>query len=114
MPIMVPHGAAVRAVRKGKRVKIQVGQAFDFTEDEIASVNKSVPGALRKPVNEVVPVVVEDDADEEDAKAKAPAAPAAEQQRILADHRLPRAAFRDAVDEADGGQPRPRARPADP
>lgn len=78
MPIMVPHGAAVRAVRKGKRVKIQVGQAFDFTEDEIASVNKSVPGALRKPVNEVVPVVVEDDADEADAKVKAPAAPAAE------------------------------------
>jgi hypothetical protein len=68
MPIMVPHGAAVRAVRKGKRVKIQVGQAFDFTEDEIASVNKSVPGALRKPVNEVVPVAAP--AAEKPAKGK--------------------------------------------
>lgn len=54
MTIRVPHGASVVVVRDGKRFSVPVGSAFEFTDDEIASVQKAAPGALRAPVNEVL------------------------------------------------------------
>lgn len=93
---MIAHGASVVVVRDGKRKTITVGAGDDFTEEEIASINRSVPGALRAPVNEGSgrkTAAVETDADDDDAdetetakktpakkasgkKAKAKAAPA--------------------------------------
>lgn len=67
---MIAHGASVVVVREGKRKTITVGAGDDFTEEEIASINRSVPGALRAPVNEGSgrkTVAVETDADDDDA-----------------------------------------------
>lgn len=52
MPFMIAHGASVVIVRDGKRKTIPANTGADFTEEEIASVNRAAPGALRKPVNE--------------------------------------------------------------
>lgn len=49
---MIAHGASVVIVRDGKRKTIPANTGADFTEEEIASVNRSAPGALRKPINE--------------------------------------------------------------
>lgn len=49
---MIAHGASVVIVRDGKRKTILANTGADFTEEEIASVNRSAPGALRKPINE--------------------------------------------------------------
>lgn len=86
---MIAHGASVVVVREGKRKTITVGAGDDFTEEEIASINRSVPGALRAPVNEgsgrktAAVETDDDDADETETakkasgkKAKAKAAPA--------------------------------------
>lgn len=67
---MIAHGASVVVVREGKRKTITVGAGDDFTEEEIASINRSVPGALRAPVNEgsgrkAAPAA--DDADDDDS-----------------------------------------------
>lgn len=79
---MIAHGASVVVVRDGKRKTITVGTGDDFTEEEIASINRSVPGALRAPVNEgsgresaAVETDADDDADDETETAakKAPA-----------------------------------------
>lgn len=45
-------GASVVVVRDGKRVTLGVNSGEEFTEDEIAAVNRAVPGALRSPINE--------------------------------------------------------------
>lgn len=67
---MIAHGASVVVVRDGKRKTITVGAGDDFTEEEIASINRSVPGALRAPVNEGSgrkTAAVETDADDDDS-----------------------------------------------
>lgn len=49
---LIAHGASVVVVRDGKRKPIAAGQGEHFSEDEITSINRVQPGALRKPVNE--------------------------------------------------------------
>lgn len=80
---MVAAGASVVVVRDGKRKTISAGSGTDFTEDEITSINKALPGALRKPVNEsavraAVEADIEDDDDADaETETKAPAKKAA-------------------------------------
>lgn len=72
-------GASVVVVRDGKRVTLGVNSGEEFTEDEIAAVNRAVPGALRSPINEgrnKKTAVAENDGDDDTAskttaKAKA-------------------------------------------
>ena len=68
---MIAHGASVVVVRDGKRKTITVGAGDDFTEEEIASINRAVPGALRAPVNEgsgrKAAAAAADDADDDDS-----------------------------------------------
>lgn len=67
---MIAHGASVVVVREGERKTITVGAGDDFTEEEIASINRAVPGALRAPVNEgsgrKAAAAAADDADDDD------------------------------------------------
>lgn len=79
---MIAHGASVVVVREGKRKTITVGAGDDFTEEEIASINRAVPGALRAPVNEgsgrkaaaaAADADDDDDSDETETAKKAPA-----------------------------------------
>lgn len=66
---MIVAGASVVVVRDGKRITIAPGGGAKFDEDEIAAINRAVPGSLRKPINESQPA---DSADEsEDAPKKA-------------------------------------------
>lgn len=51
MPKRVPT-ASVIVIRDGKRVEPKIGKSFPFTEDEITTINRIMPGALRTPVNE--------------------------------------------------------------
>lgn len=44
---MVPTVSVV-IVRDGKRVKPEIGKAFDFTKEEADSILETQPGALRK------------------------------------------------------------------
>ncbi len=73
MTFMIAHGASVVVVRDGKRKTIHANTGEDFTDEEIASINRASPGSLRKPVNEgfgkAKPTPVEDDADDEDDDA---------------------------------------------
>lgn len=82
---MVVTGASVGVVRDGKRKTLVPGQGEEFTDEEIASINKAVPGALRKAINESVKTTAEpvddsddddDDAETETKKAPAKKAPA--------------------------------------
>lgn len=76
---MVVTGASVGVVRDGKRKTLVPGQGEEFTEEEIATINKAVPGALRKAINEGVKTTAQavDDSDDDDAddetETKAPA-----------------------------------------
>lgn len=65
---MVVTGASVGVVRDGKRKTLIPGQGENFTDEEIASINKAVPGALRKAINEGVQPTAQavDDSDAED------------------------------------------------
>lgn len=80
---MVVTGASVGVVRDGKRKTLLPGQGEEFTEEEIATINKAVPGALRKAINEGVKTTAQavDDSDDDDAddetETKAPAKKAA-------------------------------------
>lgn len=63
-------GASVVVVRDGKRVTLGVNSGEEFTEDEIAAVNRAVPGALRSPINEgrnKKTAVAENDGDDDTA-----------------------------------------------
>lgn len=71
---MVVTGASVGVVRDGKRKTLIPGQGENFTDEEIASINKAVPGALRKAINESVAVETSDDDDDTGASAKKAAA----------------------------------------
>jgi hypothetical protein len=80
---MIAHGASVVVVRDGKRKTITVGAGDDFTEEEIASINRAVPGALRAPVNEgsgrkaaAAPADDADDDDSDETETTAKKAPA--------------------------------------
>lgn len=53
MPKRVPT-ASVIVIRDGKRVEPKIGKSFPFTDDEITTINRIMPGALRTPVNETV------------------------------------------------------------
>ncbi|TXH56982.1 MAG: hypothetical protein E6Q97_05175 [Desulfurellales bacterium] len=76
---MVAAGASVVVVRDGKRKTISAGSGTDFSEEEIASINRASPGALRKPINEravraAVEADIEDDEDADEAEAETKAA----------------------------------------
>lgn len=76
---MVVTGASVGVVRDGKRKTLVPGQGEEFTDEEIASINKAVPGALRKAINESVKTTaepVDDSDDDDDAETEAKKAPA--------------------------------------
>lgn len=83
---MIATGASVVVVRGGKRVTINAGGGDNFTEGEIASILRAVPGSLRKPINEGGQSADEDGEDDDTVKktakgkkaAKAPKAPAKE------------------------------------
>lgn len=47
----------VKVIRDGKSVIPAVGQAFDFTSDELDQINKLRPQAVRKIINEEPEVV---------------------------------------------------------
>lgn len=51
MPERVPN-ISVGVVREGQRKTVEPGKAFNFTQDEIDTITKVAPGALRKAVNE--------------------------------------------------------------
>jgi hypothetical protein len=83
---MIAVGASVVIVRDGKRQTIQPGGGAEFTEEEVATITRTAPGALRKPVNERFTAPAEDADDDDDSddgdgekkaapKAKAKAAP---------------------------------------
>lgn len=87
---MVVTGASVAVVRDGKRKTLTPGQGENFTDEEIASINKAVPGALRKAINEGVkaePEAVDDSSDDEDdaSEKKAPAKKAPAKKAAAAD-----------------------------
>lgn len=63
---MIVTGASVVVVRDGKRKPIQAGSGTDFTDDEIATIKRATPGALRLPVNEGQGRAAEPDDDDED------------------------------------------------
>lgn len=44
--------ARITVVRDGKRVTPEVGKTFDFTAEEVESMNATLPGGIRKPINE--------------------------------------------------------------
>lgn len=72
---MIATAASVGIVRDGKKVIVQPGGGADFTEDEITTINRILPGSLRAPVNEGRGVAVAADEDEDGGEdAKAPAA----------------------------------------
>ena len=61
-------GAVV--IRDSKRVRPQIGKAFDYSEDEIETLNTATPGTLREPITaETEPA----DADAATSTKKAPA-----------------------------------------
>ncbi len=75
---LIAHGASVTVVRDGKRVPIPAGGGAFFTDAEIATIRRTSPGALRKPINEgtgKVAAVEDDDDDDTDDTAKKTAAP---------------------------------------
>jgi hypothetical protein len=63
MPVLIPVKASIKVVRKGKRLAVPVGKAFQFTDDEVSTIHKIMPGALRSPV---VEKFVADEEEEED------------------------------------------------
>lgn len=54
MPKRVAVGTII-VQRDGKRMQVPRGQAFDFTAEELADINRLNPGAIRKVVNEDTP-----------------------------------------------------------
>lgn len=70
----IAHAASVVVVVDGKRKVVEPGNGHHFTQDELATVAKAVPGALRKPVNESAADIPEAPAE---AKGKAKSKPAA-------------------------------------
>lgn len=59
--------ARITVVRDGKRVTPEIGKTFDFTAEEVEAMNATLPGGIRKPINES-----KADA-EDDSAAKGPA-----------------------------------------
>lgn len=60
MPKRIPQHTVV-VIRDGQRVKPEVGVAFDFTQDEVDSINGANSKALRHPINEGTDDVAETD-----------------------------------------------------
>ncbi|WHM53115.1 hypothetical protein XAP3_0018 [Xanthomonas phage XAP3] len=77
--------------RDGQRIRPLVGAIFDFTADELASINAINPDALGKPVMEV-------DVENEDARLKA----AAESAKAEADAKAD--AAKAAADKKNGNK----------
>jgi len=103
---MIAHGASVAVVREGVRKPINPGQGFDFHDDEIEAINRAVPGALRKPVNEGTgKKAVEDNVsygdgdDGADVKTEKPAASAKAKGKSKA--AKPKPAAKPEADDAD-------------
>ena len=59
MPKLVPTVSVV-VIRDDKRTHPEIGKKFDFTAEEVKSINESHPGALRKPNNEDDGVAAQD------------------------------------------------------
>lgn len=66
MPKRVPT-VSVIVIREGKRVSPKLNKGYNFTDEEIETINRVQPGALRKPVNETAT----EDAADVDATATA-------------------------------------------
>jgi len=106
---MVVTGASVGVVRDGKRKTLLPGQGEEFTEEEIATINKAVPGALRKAINEGVKTTAQavDDSDDDDAddsdetETKAPAKKAAAKKSSGKKAPAKKAEKADDADDAD-------------
>ena len=107
---MVVTGASVGVVRDGKRKTLLPGQGEEFTEEEIATINKAVPGALRKAINEGVKTTAQavddsdddDDADDEtETETKAPAKKAAAKKSSAKKAPAKKAEKADDADDAD-------------
>ena len=72
MPKLIPVHTVILH-RDGKQVVPPLGQPFDFTKEEIADIDRLLPGAVREPVVEVATVVatvVASDAGDEKPAAK--------------------------------------------
>lgn len=65
MPVLIPVKASVKVVRKGKRVAVPAGKPFNFTDEEVSTILKIMPGALRSPVVEKFVADEEEDEDED-------------------------------------------------
>lgn len=72
MPKRVPVQTIV-VTRDGKRVTPKIGDAFDFTAEELDDINRVNPDAVRKVVIEDKLLEKEFTQDEKDAAAKAEA-----------------------------------------
>lgn len=70
MTFMIAAIASVVIVRDGKRKVVSAGSGDKFTEEEIASINTSLPGALRRPVNESTAAQIAEEDEGEPAPAK--------------------------------------------
>jgi hypothetical protein len=66
---MIVSGASVVVIRDGKRKPIAPGSGTDFTEDEINTIMRATPGALRTPVNEGVGREVDEEDDDAEGGA---------------------------------------------
>ena len=66
MPVLIPVKASVKVVRKGKRVAVPAGKPFQFTDEEVKTINTIMPGALRAPVVEKFVAEEDEDDDGED------------------------------------------------
>jgi hypothetical protein len=72
MPKRVPLQTIV-VHREGKRVVPALGEAFDFTAEEVEDINRVNPDAFRKVIIEDKALESEFKADEKDAEKKAAA-----------------------------------------
>lgn len=92
MPIRIPHHH-VTVQRDGKNVSPPIGQAFDFTTDEVVELMDMHPNALRRPITE-------------GAAARPAASRKAAAAEVTSDEPV------DDLDEPADGDPTPAARAA--
>lgn len=91
--------------RDGQRLRPSLGEIFDFTVEEVASINSINPDALGKPMMEV-------DVENEDARQKAEAAAKAESE-AKADADAKAAAAKADADKKNGNKASGKKNPED-
>lgn len=103
---MIAAIASVVIVRDGKRKVISASSGDYFTEEEIASVNGSLPGALRRPLNESTAAQIAEESEDAGEPAPAKTAPKGKAKAETAAQKKKREAAEakaaaDAADEGD-------------